>query len=562
MWKVRNKQVQRCYEPKIWFPLRGWKVVDTRDEGLMPYSFRLSSMDHHFELGATSEVEKEIWLAAMREAIAHATSIPLSPSATILSNLSVTNRSPQPVTASSSPSNATSNVHSNPSTQHLYDSPSSSPTVSAFPSTILTSRNRFSQTASSLMGKTPANVRATIDLRMADVFSEDLLNARALSTQSSSEPRRSSTLPSRPRTPSTGNRRQNSIGYYFGKEGSRSRRPSLIDQVSLDKDRSQTESPALFGRGRRSEPPSPLLRPTLRPAMESTPDLLDRGREHKHKMSRSLTLRRTSGSGSGTSLDLWGLRRKRTFSNPTSPESSTTNLNLKNMIIQPNPRNQSMNAMQQMSILLPSPILETNGHPSPMLEPTANPVSEDEAGTSRSSSFYGGHSSPLFTPATTDEGHALTDSLAKAANEPVDEAMLQRAKTFAVSKRPTLERSVGGEFLSFRVSTESSRGKEDVKVSFAASPVRDRDRPSSRTLRKTPPHSSLARSKSTSEKYSPSNIATYLKIPSQIVSEPKSMESPTFTVQPPTPVSNEKKEKRPSRIIQLKRMTPFKHNPS
>ncbi|GAA5989771.1 hypothetical protein JCM11641_006028 [Rhodosporidiobolus odoratus] len=44
----------------------------------------------------------------------------------------------------------------------------------------LSSRSRFSSTASSLLlGRTPASQRAAVDLRLADVFSEELLSARA-----------------------------------------------------------------------------------------------------------------------------------------------------------------------------------------------------------------------------------------------------------------------------------------------------------------------------------------------------------------------------------------------
>ena len=65
-------------------------------------------------------------------------------------------------------------------------------------------RNRFSTTASSLIGRTPASQRATIDLRLHDVFSESLLAARlqggrdsetSPSARTSIDARRSATLP-------------------------------------------------------------------------------------------------------------------------------------------------------------------------------------------------------------------------------------------------------------------------------------------------------------------------------------------------------------------------------
>lgn len=60
-----------------------------------------------------------------------------------------------------------------------------SPTVSlsSAPSPSSANRNRFS--ASSLIGRTPSDQRATIDARLADVFSESLLAARALEARES-----------------------------------------------------------------------------------------------------------------------------------------------------------------------------------------------------------------------------------------------------------------------------------------------------------------------------------------------------------------------------------------
>ncbi|EGN93024.1 hypothetical protein SERLA73DRAFT_172380 [Serpula lacrymans var. lacrymans S7.3] len=65
----------RLYEPKHWFSLAGFDLVDVeKDQDLLPNWFRLSSKGHLLELAASCRREKEIWMAAIH----HALSMPRS----------------------------------------------------------------------------------------------------------------------------------------------------------------------------------------------------------------------------------------------------------------------------------------------------------------------------------------------------------------------------------------------------------------------------------------------------------------------------------------------------
>ncbi|OAX44505.1 hypothetical protein K503DRAFT_729141 [Rhizopogon vinicolor AM-OR11-026] len=56
----------RTYEPKHWFSLAGFDLVDsTKDEALLPSWFRLSSPGHIFEFAASCRREKDVWKAAI-----------------------------------------------------------------------------------------------------------------------------------------------------------------------------------------------------------------------------------------------------------------------------------------------------------------------------------------------------------------------------------------------------------------------------------------------------------------------------------------------------------------
>ncbi|KAF9569106.1 Dbl homology domain-containing protein [Agrocybe pediades] len=62
----------RKYEPKHWFSLIDFEVSDVEDEGSwLPCSFTLSCGDQHFELAAACQREKDAWLSAIHESLAH-----------------------------------------------------------------------------------------------------------------------------------------------------------------------------------------------------------------------------------------------------------------------------------------------------------------------------------------------------------------------------------------------------------------------------------------------------------------------------------------------------------
>ncbi|KZT29297.1 hypothetical protein NEOLEDRAFT_1175006 [Neolentinus lepideus HHB14362 ss-1] len=60
----------KVYEPRHWFALAGFDVVDVGDgEALLPSSFGFYRRDHYFELAAACPKEKEAWLSAIRESL-------------------------------------------------------------------------------------------------------------------------------------------------------------------------------------------------------------------------------------------------------------------------------------------------------------------------------------------------------------------------------------------------------------------------------------------------------------------------------------------------------------
>lgn len=67
---VKVGKSKTVYEPRHWFPLFGFDVVDIDDaDGLLPCSFGLFRRDHYFELAAACQKEKEVWLSAIRESV-------------------------------------------------------------------------------------------------------------------------------------------------------------------------------------------------------------------------------------------------------------------------------------------------------------------------------------------------------------------------------------------------------------------------------------------------------------------------------------------------------------
>ncbi|KAF8505701.1 hypothetical protein F5888DRAFT_1575584, partial [Russula emetica] len=54
------------YELRYWFSLEGFEVSDTADKNpLLPYSFRLSNQGHEFEIAASCQREKQVWMDAL-----------------------------------------------------------------------------------------------------------------------------------------------------------------------------------------------------------------------------------------------------------------------------------------------------------------------------------------------------------------------------------------------------------------------------------------------------------------------------------------------------------------
>ncbi|KAH7887609.1 hypothetical protein F5I97DRAFT_859415 [Phlebopus sp. FC_14] len=61
----------KSYEAKHWFSLKGFELVDaSTDNELLPSWFRLSSKGHTFELAASCQREKGVWMDAIRAALA------------------------------------------------------------------------------------------------------------------------------------------------------------------------------------------------------------------------------------------------------------------------------------------------------------------------------------------------------------------------------------------------------------------------------------------------------------------------------------------------------------
>lgn len=60
----------RSYRIKHWFNASSFEIVDIpEEEALVPHAFRLSSLDHHFEIAAACSSEKELWIQSIKKAI-------------------------------------------------------------------------------------------------------------------------------------------------------------------------------------------------------------------------------------------------------------------------------------------------------------------------------------------------------------------------------------------------------------------------------------------------------------------------------------------------------------
>ncbi|GAA6011460.1 hypothetical protein JCM11491_002794 [Sporobolomyces phaffii] len=207
------------YEPREWLPLRLFEITSLDEgQGLLSQSIRLSYQDHVLELGSLCAAEKAIWLDRLDKAqlesrrqwngqpldeagnptlfddtlISSVTPTPPAVPATPVrkshsrstSSISVTS-----VLAAAAAASSSSNSPFVPQDEPLPAIPAD-PSVFSHPQNLLptsssssvpsiSKSHRFSTTASSLLGRTPSAQRAAVDLRLADVFSEECLAARA-----------------------------------------------------------------------------------------------------------------------------------------------------------------------------------------------------------------------------------------------------------------------------------------------------------------------------------------------------------------------------------------------
>ncbi|KAK0550012.1 hypothetical protein OC846_003846 [Tilletia horrida] len=85
--KVRKSAT---YEPRFWFPLWLARLSDVpEDSRFLPHSFRLSVRNHHFELVASNDRERQLWIEALGEAISKASFTPPGAEAAFPSSLFV-----------------------------------------------------------------------------------------------------------------------------------------------------------------------------------------------------------------------------------------------------------------------------------------------------------------------------------------------------------------------------------------------------------------------------------------------------------------------------------------
>lgn len=59
----------RRYEPRHWFNLSHFTISGVEDEALLPDSIRVSCFEEHFELAASCQREKDVWLAAIHSSL-------------------------------------------------------------------------------------------------------------------------------------------------------------------------------------------------------------------------------------------------------------------------------------------------------------------------------------------------------------------------------------------------------------------------------------------------------------------------------------------------------------
>ena len=294
--KVKKRET---YEPREWLPLRLLDITALAEgEGLLPHSVRLTHGGHSFEMGATCAAERAIWLDALVETRDEACARweiqptdqdgkPTLSDDTLVSSIPVeaSPTAPAPAPASSAPHRRTNSAAS-----IVPASPLASSHPLPFSSDL---GGRGQRLASSLIvhARTPAAQRAAIDLRLADVFSDDLVGARAAAAREASMALTGSTSrPARTRTTSAPKRApQASVGRLTAKE---KRRQSMADVTSL----AHAEADAAAFRGAvgfdlnqefmyRESPSSPKWTNSLRSRNKSAQSSQSQSQSHSHSPS-------------------------------------------------------------------------------------------------------------------------------------------------------------------------------------------------------------------------------------------------------------------------------------
>ncbi|GAA5964766.1 hypothetical protein JCM3765_002547 [Sporobolomyces pararoseus] len=214
------------YEPREWLPLRLFEISSLEEgHGLLSHSIRLSYQDHVLELGSLCSAEKAIWWNRLKKAQLEARRqweeqvLDEAGNPTLFDDTLISSVSPSLPTVPSTPvrkshSRSTSSISvtsvlaaaaaSSSSNSPFIPQDEPLPALPADPSILnqphtlvsttsstsvpsISNRNRFSTTASSLLGRTPSAQRAAVDLRLADVFAEECLAARAQAAREAAE---------------------------------------------------------------------------------------------------------------------------------------------------------------------------------------------------------------------------------------------------------------------------------------------------------------------------------------------------------------------------------------
>lgn len=189
------------YELRHWFSLESFELNDANnDEPLLPYSFRLCNHGHEFELAASCQREKQVWMDAIRACLI---TPPAWPPGTAPSNLEpataatetfslVDDQGPSLPTIQSIPEMEGSKKQGSPSSPVLSPRPSPTPRTELPPARGLSepppSRRESTASLKSIFGHDPDVVtvtraslqaRATVDALLEDVFSTACHSARS-----------------------------------------------------------------------------------------------------------------------------------------------------------------------------------------------------------------------------------------------------------------------------------------------------------------------------------------------------------------------------------------------